>query len=130
MARRRGQRKGYLVKCGPSWIGQWREDFRDEDGSITRRKVAATIAPAKGPGAVSKRQAQRIFWDTVLSKLDTFSTRPQTMATLAEFIRLNYEPECLAMRRDPRALPWAVFYGNTYCPRWDRSACGTSGRTT
>ena len=98
MARRRGQRRGYLVESSGSWLGQWREDFI-EDGSLTRRKVAAVIAPSRGPGAVSKRQAQRIFWETVLSKLDTVSTRPQTMSTLAEFIRTRYEPECLAVRK-------------------------------
>ncbi|KKK46779.1 hypothetical protein LCGC14_3161830, partial [marine sediment metagenome] len=98
MARRRGQRVGYLKQYGPSWIGQWREDFL-VDGKIKRVKVSTTIARCKGLGAVSKRQAQRIFWETVLSKLDTFSTRPQTMATLAEFIRRKYQPECVAVRK-------------------------------
>ena len=98
MARRRGQRVGYLKQYGPSWIGQWREDFL-VDGKIKRVKVSTTIARCKGLGAVSKREAQRIFWETVLSKLDTFSTRPQTMATLAEFIRRKYQPECVAVRK-------------------------------
>ena len=98
MARRRGQRRGYLVESSGSWLGQWREDFI-EAGSLTRRKVAAVIAPSRGPGKVSKRQAQRIFWETVLSKLDTVSTRPQTMSTLAEFIRTRYEPECVLVRK-------------------------------
>ena len=98
MARRRGQRKGYLAEVSGSWLGQWREDFL-VDGRIIRRKVAVVIGPAKGPGAVSKREAQRIFWETVLSKLDTISTRPQTMCTLAEFIRTRYEPECVLVRK-------------------------------
>ena len=64
-----GQWKGRLRQRGPSWRGQWWEYFLGENGTRTRRRMSKTIALASGPGAVSKQQAQRIFWDTVLSKL-------------------------------------------------------------
>ncbi len=68
-ARMRGQWRGSLRKEGPSWIGQWREDVWGVDGMRTRRQVSKKIAPATGPDAVTKQEAQSIFWDTVLSKL-------------------------------------------------------------
>ena len=64
-----GQWKGSLFKCGPSWRGKWLEYFRNEDGTRTCRQMSKTIARAQGPGAVTKQEAQRILWDTVLSKL-------------------------------------------------------------
>ncbi|KKL78229.1 hypothetical protein LCGC14_2026870, partial [marine sediment metagenome] len=98
MARRRGQDRGWLRKCGPSWLGGWREDFI-VDGKIKRVKISRLIGRCKGPGAISKREARRRFTETILDKLDKFSTHPQTMCTLAEFIRQRYEPECVLVRK-------------------------------
>ncbi len=65
-----GQWRGHLTQEGPSWRGKWREDVRVEGDSMTRYKLMSKkIAPAVGEGAVSKEEAQQIFWDTVLSKL-------------------------------------------------------------
>ncbi len=99
MARRRGQRKGYLRKEGQSWIGQWREDVRLVDGSLKRVKVAKSIAPAKGPGAMTKRQAERLFYEVVLSKLDDISQRPQSLMTLREFVKARFEPDVVFHQR-------------------------------
>lgn len=93
MARRRGQRKGYVYEKSGSWVLQWREDVRSAGGTIDRHKFARVIAPAKGAGAVSKRQAQRIAWEDVLAKLDTASLRPQSLATVADFVKAKFEPE-------------------------------------
>ena len=91
MARKRGQRKGYLFPRGPSWMGQWREDVRLADGSLHRAKVARVIAPRKGPGAVSKREAHRIFHEQVLARLDTVSLQPQSMMTVADFVKVRFQ---------------------------------------
>ena len=100
MARRRGQRKGYLTKQGPSWIGQWREDVRSADGqTVQRAKFSRAVAVAKGEGAVSKRQAQRIFYDEVLAKLDTLSIHSGSMATLREFVAQRFEPDVVFKQR-------------------------------
>ena len=93
MARRRGQRKGYIFAKGPSWIVQWREDIRASDGTIGRHKFSRVIAIAKGPGAISKRQAQRAAWEQVLSKLDDLSLRPQSLYTVEEFVRMRFQPD-------------------------------------
>src|SRR5436309_2427118 len=93
MGRKRGQRKGFIFKRGPSWIVQWREDIRGVDGSLARHKFAKVIAPASGPDAVSKREAQRLAWESVLCKLDAVSLRPQSLATVEEFVRAKFEPE-------------------------------------
>ena len=93
MARRRGQRKGYTLAKGPSWICQWREDIRASDGTIGRHKFSRVIAIAKGPGAISKRQAQRVAWEQVLSKLDDMSLRPQSLYTVKELVGMRFEPD-------------------------------------
>ena len=93
MARRRGQRKGYLRREGPSWLRTWREDIRLVDGSLKRLKVSKVIAPARGPGALSKRQVDRLFWETVLCKLDEHSQRPQSLLTIREFVRVRFDPD-------------------------------------
>ena len=99
MARRRGQRKGYLRKEGPSWLATWREDVRLADGSLKRLKVSKVIAPARGPGSLSKRQVERLFWETVLCKLDEHSQRPQSLMTVREFVKLRFEPDIVFHRR-------------------------------
>ena len=92
MARRRAQRKGYVSARGPSWLLQWREDVRNAAGQIERAKFAQVIAVRKGPGAVSKRQAQRIAWEQYLSKLDATSMHPKSMATVEEFVNHKFKP--------------------------------------
>lgn len=93
MARRRGQRKGNLVKKGPSWMLRWWEDVRDADGALARRRFSKVIAPAKGPAALTRREAERLPWDEVLGKLDRVSVRPSSLATIAEFVEGKFEPE-------------------------------------
>ena len=95
MGGQRGQRTGYLRQVGPSWIGSWREDVRRADGSIKRKQFSRVVAPAAGAGKKSKRQAQRIFAEEVLRKLDNFSIHPVTLATLAEFVIARFEPDVL-----------------------------------
>lgn len=95
MGRRRGQRSGYLYQRSGSWILQWREDVIVE-GRVERRKQSRTIAPASGPGAVSRREAQRIAWDEVLAKLDAVSIRPKSMMTVAQFISGRFVPDVVS----------------------------------
>ena len=99
MGRKRGQRKGHLRPVGPSWIGEWREDIRLLDGAIERQKMSRVIAPRTGPHAKTKREAQRIFENEVLAKLDSVAIKLVTMATIAEFIVGRYEPDILAAKR-------------------------------
>jgi|SRR5579872_216915 len=95
MARRRGQRKGYVFRKGPSWFVQYRVDTAEVDasGKFKRLKDAAYVAPATGPGKVTKKQAERIAWEEYLCRLDQMSTRPQSMKTVREFVRERFEPD-------------------------------------
>ncbi|MCS7261047.1 MAG: hypothetical protein NZ765_09730, partial [Anaerolineae bacterium] len=96
MERRRPIQRGYLYRKGPSWYLQWREDVRCEDGRIERRKFKARIAPATGPGAVSRREAERIAWHEILSRLNAVSLFPASLATVREFWEHRFEPEVVA----------------------------------
>lgn len=93
MARRRGQQRGYLYRKGPSWILRWREDVRTADGQIRRGQFARVIGPARGVGALSRREAERLAWEEILSKLDALNLRPQSLATVEQFVRGKFEPE-------------------------------------
>ena len=71
-------------------------DIRASDGTIGRHKFSRVIAIAKGPGAISKRQAQRTAWEQVLSRLDDISLCPQSLYTVKEFVRTRFEPDVVA----------------------------------
>lgn len=96
MGRRRGQRIGHLFAKGPSWILRWREDVRDKDGNITRVQFAQVIAPRVDPAtgkAITRKEAQRIAWTEILSKLDQATVRPGSLMTVTEFLRARFVPD-------------------------------------
>ena len=93
MARRRGQRKGFLREKSGSWLLTWREDVRDDNGKLVRKPFTKKVAIAKGPGAVSKREAQRIAWDDVLSKLDAVSLQPSSLMVVNDFVEKHFIPD-------------------------------------
>jgi len=92
MARRRSQRTGYLRRKGPSWILRWREDVRSAAGEIARHKFARVIGPAAGPAALTRKQAQRLSWETVLQRLDTTGLHPGSLLTLRQFVDAHFRP--------------------------------------
>jgi len=96
MERRRPLQRGYLYRKGPSWMLQWREDVRTEDGRILRKKFKARIAPAAGPGAVSRREAERIAWREILARLNQASLFPASLATVREFWEQRFLREVVA----------------------------------
>ena len=82
MARRRGQRTGYLIQKGPSWILRWREDVRSYDGQPARHAFKRAICPA----TLTRKEAERIAWEQILSKLDQTTQYPGSLLTLHEFV--------------------------------------------
>lgn len=94
MARRRGQRKGYLYRRGPSWFIQFREDLDelDENGKPKRRVVTKYVAGA-GKGGVTRKQAERIAWVDYLSKVDQLTTLPKSIDTIRDFVKERFEPD-------------------------------------
>ena len=105
-----GQWKGHLKQCGPSWRGWWYEYFHNEDGTRTRRYMSKIIAPAKGPDAVTKQEAQRIFWEAVLSKL------PEALNLVGDCPVKKALPKRLASKigslTAEGCLPWLAGKGN------------------
>ena len=97
MARRRGQRKGYLYQRGPSWFLQYRVDTPDLDdkGKPKRQTLTRIIGDATGPAKISRREAERIAWNEVLSKVDQASMHPGSMMTLAQFVTAKFEPDVI-----------------------------------
>lgn len=90
MGRSRGQRRGYLRVRGPSWFLEWREDVRLASGAIARRRVGRVLAPASGPGALSRREAERIAWGEVLGGLQQPGLYPASVMTVGEFARSHF----------------------------------------
>jgi integrase len=72
---------------------RWWEDVRAADGTVARVRFARTIAPCTGPEALSKRQAERVAWDEVLSRLDLLAVKPHSLITIAEFWVNKFKPE-------------------------------------
>lgn len=105
MARRRGRQSGYLRQEGPSWIGYWWEEVRLKDSTLdwhrTSRVVCKTTRTSeKGREIkVTKHEAQRVFQETILDKLEIRSINPQSLATLKEFVELKFRPVLVLKRR-------------------------------
>lgn len=95
MGRRRAQRKGFLYRRGPSWFLQYRVDTDevDERGKFKRKVLTSYVAPAAGPGKVSRREAGAIAHEEYLAKLDQVSRCPQSMKTVAQFVKERFEPD-------------------------------------
>lgn len=64
MARRRGQRRGHLFEDAGMWRLRYRENTPGD-----RNQTQRTIGPARGPGKLTEKQAARVAWEMVLSKL-------------------------------------------------------------
>jgi integrase len=104
MARRRGKQKGYLREEGPSWIGYWWEEVRLHDSSLVWHRAQKKICPRERADdrgrkrTVTKKEAQRLFEETVLNGLEVRNLNPQSLATVEEFVKLKFEPQ-LAIRK-------------------------------
>lgn len=84
--RRRGQRTGYLKKIGPSWFLQYRK------GKVDRHRVTVRVGAAKGFGKLTRKQAERIAWDSFLSMVDQVTIFPKSRQTVEHFVRESFEP--------------------------------------
>jgi integrase len=93
MARRRGQRTGYVYRRGNSWLGQFRVDTAelDEQGKFKRKTLTKFIAPASGPGKVLKKRAQQLFYEEYLK--DLHKSGPLSTRTVAEFVGEIFRPQ-------------------------------------
>jgi integrase len=94
MARRRLQQKGELTNSGGYWRLRWHEDHINADGECKRGwSRSVCIGPSEGPGALTRKQAQRFAWDNFLSRLDQNNRTPQSIMTVREFVDRKFLPE-------------------------------------
>ncbi len=93
MARRRGQKKGYLRAEHGSWLLTYRiyEWNSEKKKSIPRRRVVK-IGPAEGLGKLTEKQAQRFAYDHFLQPLDDTVLKPLSTLTFEQFWVKSYEP--------------------------------------
>ncbi len=122
MARRRGRQTGHLRSEGPSWIGYWWEEVRLADGSLDWHRVSRVICRntriSETTGrtvSVTQREAQRVFAETILDKLEIRSLNPQSLATLKEFVELKFRPTLVLKRRKTQEH-WANMLNNHVLP--------------
>src|SRR6266705_3357862 len=98
MARKRLQQKGDLYQQGGWWKLRWKEDQRNNDGSIKYAwSKPVFIGPATGKGAFTEKQARRLAWENFLSRLDQNNRTPQSIATVQEFVERKFLPEHVAI---------------------------------
>lgn len=96
MGRGRFQQAGYLYQEGNWWRLRWREDVIPADGTPVRTRPSAIIGPCRGPRALTKAEARRVAWDTILSRVDAFTRVPQSIMTLGQFVAQKFRPEHVA----------------------------------
>lgn len=98
MGKHRSQRTGYLYKKGGYWYLQYRMDSAqiEPSGKAKRYKVTVQLAPLKGPGHLTEREARRLAWTGYLAEVDKASIRPGSSITLEDFVRLRWTPDRLA----------------------------------
>jgi integrase len=105
LARKRGRQKGYLRQEGPSWIGYWWEEIRLPSRALDWRRASRAICATSRTNEsgrtikITKHEAQRIFQETILDRLEVRSLNPQSIATLKEFVEQKYRPTIILKRR-------------------------------
>jgi len=100
MGRRRLQQKGDLRKIGGWWRGRWREDQILEDGSsFYGWSRFRDVGPATGENKMTRKEAERAFWDNYLSRLDENMRTPQSVLTVAKFVERRFKPESVMMMK-------------------------------
>lgn len=122
LARRRGRQRGYLRQEGPSWIGYWWEEVRLKDGTLDWHRVSRVVSRItrtsdKGrESKVTRHEAQRVFQETILDKLEVRSLNPQSLATLKEFVELKFRPTLIINRRRKTREHWRNMLDNHILP--------------
>jgi hypothetical protein len=96
LARRRYQ-KGQILfsKCRQVWLGRYREDVIQADGSIVRTRPQIVLGTKKE--LPTQRLAARKL-DEILSRINDCSYQPTRIATVGEFAK-RWREEVLAKRK-------------------------------
>lgn len=99
MARRRGQRTGFLRAKSGTWLLTYRSYIWDPESrkSVPKRKTVS-IGPAPDPperraknGELTEKQAERFAWEHYLAPLDNATRKPFSTVTLEQFWEKTYK---------------------------------------
>lgn len=91
--RRKGEQRGSVSRRGGSWhitFSAWVSDGKD---GIAYKPIMRRVGPAKGPEAISKREAQRIGLEKFVMPANGPAHCPQGQATLAQFVETRFRPD-------------------------------------
>jgi integrase len=99
MARRRGQRKGWLRPESGSWLLTYRAYVWDPEIRKTKpHRITVMIGPAPDPptrraknGELTEKQAERFAWDHYLKTLDNATVKPLSTMTIEHFWEQHYK---------------------------------------
>lgn len=89
MARARGVQKGHLHKQGKMWYIAFREDDRNPDGSISRKRRNVRLGSTT---ELSKREARRIADADILGDVNKRAVQPASLVTVGEFVESRFIP--------------------------------------
>ena len=99
MTRIRLQQSGDLYLQDGFWKLRWRREAIGPNGSAERHWNKPTlIGPATGPHGVTKEEAQRMAWESLLSRPAREAQSPQSPMTIADFVEKVFIPEHVAMK--------------------------------
>lgn len=131
MGRRRGQRKGHLHPKGQSWLLEWREYHKDASGQTAPVRCSRAICPLVDPATrkkITRREAERIAWELVLSKLDAITLREQSLISVGEFIRRHFEPEWIWSLKSGGQRHYRDILKHICPPEWQAKTYTQPGR--
>lgn len=111
MVRNRPIQRGFVFSKGPSWFLQWREDERDENDKLRRvKKTQRLCAVQKKDGtAITKREAERIAYETKLGEINHLSVLPKTLITVEEFWLWHFQPDHINRLKEAGKQHYAFF---------------------
>ncbi len=113
MARRRGVQKGYLHKQGSMWYIAFREDALDENGKIVRVRRNARVGSAR---EFSKREAQRIADEQILSPVNSQAVQPGSLVTVKQFVDSSFRPQHVWALKHSGKLHYEYILGKHVLP--------------
>jgi integrase len=97
-ARRRGVQQGYLYKRGPSWLVQFTEYARGENGTEPVSRCER-VGPCVGPERLTKQEAQREANRLYLDDINRRNLKPSSSMLVKDFITAKFEPQVVEKRK-------------------------------
>jgi hypothetical protein len=113
MARRRGQRDGWLHEKNGTWLLTYRVYRWDaEKRKSVPARPTVSIGPTEGPGKLTRKQAERFAWDHFLSKIDNTALHPKSTMTLGEFWKAKYTAQASPKLKKATRIQYTNLWNN------------------